>query len=193
MKVIQLHSETLKAKKALEAVLEKLKKGDRATQGYIFAKYSPKMLGTCRQYIRDMQNAEEVMLSGFLKIYTKIASYSGKGNFEGWMRRIMVNECISFLRKKNNMHFVDDDAFFESQEEELIDTSAQVSALQRLIDGLREDYRVVFNLYVVEEYKHKEIAAMLGITESASKTRFKRAKEKIQAQYSLLSKNKGIS
>jgi RNA polymerase sigma-70 factor (ECF subfamily) len=193
LKVIQLHSEKRKAEKQLEEVLAKLSAGDSATQAYVFAKYSPKMLGACRQYIRDMQYAEEIMLAGFLKVFTKIDSFTAKGNFEGWIRRIMINECISFLRKKNRMHFVEDDAFFESIEEDEIDNTEKISDLQRLVDGLREDYRVVFNLYVVEDYKHKEIAKMLGISENATKIRYKRAKDQVQAQYENLLKNKGIS
>jgi RNA polymerase sigma-70 factor (ECF subfamily) len=193
LKVIQLHSEKRKAEKQLEEVLAKLSAGDRATQAYVFAKYSPKMLGSCRQYIRDMQHAEEIMLAGFLKVFTKIDSFTAKGNFEGWIRRIMINECISFLRKKNRMHFVEDDAFFESTVEDEIDNTEKVSDLQRLVDSLREDYRVVFNLYVVEDYKHKEIASMLGISENATRIRYKRAKDQVQAQYKNLLNNKGVS
>jgi len=193
MKIIQLHSEKQKEQKQLEQVLAKLSSRDRATQSYVFAKYSPKMLGACRQYIRDMQHAEEIMLEGFLKVFTKIDSFTAKGNFEGWIRRIMINECISFLRKKNRLHFVDDDAFFESIEPEVVDITEQVNDLQALIDNLREDYRVVFNLYVVEDYKHKEIAAMLGVTENAVKIRYKRAKDQVQMQYEALIKNKVIS
>lgn len=193
MKVIQLNSKAKKEQEQLEELLVKLNAGDRATQGYVFAKYSPKMLGACRQYVSDMQHAEEIMLAGFLKVFTKIASFQAKGNFEGWIRRIMINECISFLRKKNRLHFVENDAFFESVDEAPIDNTEKVSVLQILIDSLKENMRVVFNLYVVEEYKHKEIAAMLGITEGASKLRYKRAKEIVQAKYQKLAQTKGIS
>ena len=146
------------------------------------------MLGVCRQYIKDLQNAEEAMLNGFLKVFTKMDKYQFKGSFEGWIRRIMVNECISFLRLKKRLVFVDDDAFFTEEvninEENFIDE--QVSVLQNLIDNLKEDLRVVFNLYVVEEYKHREIADILGITENASKLRYKKAKAILQRQYNNL-------
>ncbi len=186
MKIIPLHSDKMQAHNKLQKLLEKLKANDRETQAYVFAKYSPKMLGTCRQYVRDLQQAEEVMLAAFLKVFTKIDTYTSKGNFEGWMRRIMVNECLSFLRKKNRLHFVDDDAFFEAIADETDDNEEQLNIVQRLIDKLRNDYKIVFNLYVVEEYKHREIAQMLGITENASKIRYKRAKELLQEQYNLV-------
>jgi RNA polymerase sigma-70 factor (ECF subfamily) len=91
LKVIQLHK-----KDHHQSTINLLKKQNRDAQQMIYTKYSPKMLGVCRQYISDMQHAEEAMLNGFLKVFTKIDKFQSKGRFEGCIRRIMVNECISF-------------------------------------------------------------------------------------------------
>ena len=179
MKVIQLHKKEIN-----QSTIDLLKKQNRDAQQLIFTKYAPKMLGVCRQYIRDLQHAEEIMLDGFLKVFTKIEKYQNKGSFEGWIRRIMVNESISFLRKKKRLVFVEDDSFFETQDTKHAHYSKEgISKLQSLIDGLKTDLKVVFNLYVVEEYKHREIAKMLEITENASKLRYKKAKAILQEQY----------
>ena len=179
MKVIQLH-------KNEKQLILGLRENRREAQKEFYGLYASKMLGVCRQYIKDMQNAEEVMLNGFLKVFTKIDSYKNKGSFEGWVRRIMINESISFLRLKRNLIFIDDDAYFTEETEMVYEETKEVSQLQKLVDNLREDLRVVFNLYVVEEYKHKEIATVLEITENASKLRYRRAKEMLQKQYNNL-------
>ena len=186
MKVIQLHKNSVKNQ---ERLVKKLKANKREAQQEVFELYSPKMLGVCRQYIKDLQHAEEIMLNGFLKTFTKIESFKSIGSFEGWIRRIMINECISFLRIKQRMVFVEDDSYFEEPIEPVfIDENKQISKLQQLVDNLREDLRVVFNLYVMEEYRHKEIAETLGITENASKLRYRKAKSILQEQYKRIKK-----
>lgn len=185
MKVIQLHKNSVQNQKKL---VKKLKANRREAQQEVFELYSSKMLGVCRQYIRDLQHAEEIMLNGFLKTFTKIDSFKSKGSFEGWIRRIMINECISFLRVKQRMVFVEDDSYFEEPIETKFEEDKYASKLQQLVDNLREDLRVVFNLFVVEEYKHKEIAETLGITENASKLRYKKAKSILQEQYRRIEK-----
>ena len=182
MKVIQLHK-----KDHHQGTINLLKKQNRDAQQMVYSKYSPKMLGVCRQYIKDLQHAEEIMLNGFLKVFTKIDKFQSKGSFEGWIRRIMVNECISFLRLKKRLVFVDDDSFFtEEVNIKVQENNEDTSILQKLVDNLKEDIKVVFNLYVVEEYKHKEIAELLQITENASKLRYKKAKAILQEQYNNL-------
>jgi len=184
LKVIQLHKKDFNKR-----TIDLLKKQDRDAQQMVYTKYAPKMLSVCRQYIKDTHFAENIMLDGFLKVFTKIEKYQFKGSFEGWIRRIMINESISFLRLKKYLVFIDDDSFFKEEttiEVNEIESDNDVSELQNLLDNLREDLRVVFNLFVVEEYKHKEIAEMLEITENASKLRYRKAKEVLQKQYNSL-------
>lgn len=181
MKVIKLHKEDFN-----KSTINLLKKQNNDAQQMVYVKYAPKMLGVCRQYIRDLQHAEEIMLNGFLKVFTKIEKFESKGSFEGWIRRIMVNESLSFLRLKKRLVFIEDDSYFEEEVVLEIEEDETVSALQNLVDNLKTDLKVVFNLYVVEEYKHKEIAEMLEITENASKLRYKKAKGILQEQYNNL-------
>ena len=182
MKVIQLHK-----KDHHQGTINLLKKQNRDAQQMVYSKYAPKMLGVCRQYIKDLQNAEEAMLNGFLKVFTKIDKFQSKGSFEGWIRRIMVNECISFLRLKKRLVFVEDDSYFKEEvNPKDFDDNEESSVLQNLVDKLKDDLKVVFNLYVIEEYKHREIAELLQITENASKLRYKKAKAILQEQYNNL-------
>lgn len=180
MKVIKLHKHFDN-----KQTIALLCKQDREMQHQVYTFYAPKMLGVCRQYIKDLQQAEEVMLNGFLKVFTKINSYSQKGSFEGWIRKIMVNECISFLRVKKNVFKT------ESYKDEIIeedttqDPIINSDYLQKIIDELKPDLRIVFNLFVTEEYKHKEIAKMLNITKNASKLRYRKAKQFLQKKIQL--------
>ncbi len=174
MKVISLHK---KAKQ--KNWISNLQKNNRETQHQVYTYFAPKMLGVCRQYIKDLQQAEEVLLNGFLKVFTKINSFNDKGSFEGWIRRIMINECINYLRVKKNIFISDKykkEVIVNNEEEKSINTSY----LQQQIDALKPELRIVFNLYVIEEYKHKEIAEMLQITENASKLRYRKAKQFLQ-------------
>jgi RNA polymerase sigma-70 factor (ECF subfamily) len=180
LKVIELHK-TKFSTKVDEKIIKQLKSNNRKTQQHVFERYSPKMLSVCRQYIRDLQKAEEIMLNGFLKVFTKISDYKSKGSFEGWIRRIMVNESISYLRLKKRLVFVEDDTYFK--EEVDIDIEDDVSELQKLVDNLRADLRVVFNLFVMEDYKHQDIADLLNITENASKLRYRKARQLLKEQY----------
>ncbi len=184
MKIISLHKNiNLSNKKAVK----RLQANDREMQNKVFAFFSPKMLAVCRQYIKDSQQAEEIMLNGFLKVFTKINSYSSSGNFEGWIRRIMINECISFLRVKKNVFLIEEESTFteecieQNENEKIINTDY----LQSIIDNLKTDLKIVFNLYVIEEYKHKEIAKILRISINASKLRYRKAKQQLQKQIEL--------
>ncbi len=179
MKVISLHTNYGNKK-----IIRQLQQNNREVQHKVYTYYAPKMLGVCRQYIKDLQQAEEVLLNGFLKVFTKINSYSGKGNFEGWIRRIMVNECISFLRVKKNIFLIDDNFNeLDIQGTEIEEMNEQnPDYIQQLIDNLKPELRVVFNLFVIEEYKHKEIAELLNISENASKLRYRKAKQELQEQ-----------
>ena len=185
MKIIPLHTGK---KQPFSERLKLLKKGDKAAQEKLFSEYAPKMLGVCRQYIKDIHQAEEAMLNGFFKVFTKIDTYKSKGNFEGWIRKIIVNESISFLRSHHQMIFVENDDFFDRESNDYYEIAdmldkTEYNTLQYLVDKLRDDLRTVFILFVIEEYRHKEIAELLGITENASKLRYRKAKSILKEQY----------
>ncbi len=146
------------------------------------------MLSVCRRYIHDIHIAEELMLQGFMKVFTSLNSFQFNGSFEGWIRRIMVNHCISYLRKKEKLVFVEslpENPHLEETDEK-IDAKQNAEFLQKIIDELPEGYKTVFMLFAVEGYKHKEIAETLGITENTSKSQLYKArnilKSKIKSQ-----------
>ncbi len=142
--------------------------------------YAPKMLSVCRYYISDMQYAEDVLLEGFFKVFSKLNSFKSEGSFEGWIRRIVVRECISFLRRQKNLEFSMEEVDVNNSFESLIDTELEVDEIQQLIDGLPEGYKIVFNMYAIEGYKHNEIAELLNITEGTSKSQLFKARKMLQ-------------
>jgi len=122
------------------------------------------------------------MLSGFLKVFTKLDTFKKEGSFEGWIRRIMVNTCISYLQKKNKLHLTDEDYVFNGEATENLE-STSVDDIQKLIDQLPTGYKMVFNLYAIEGYKHSEIAKKLGISEGTSKSQLSKARKWLQENY----------
>ncbi|NQX85022.1 MAG: RNA polymerase sigma factor [Flavobacteriaceae bacterium] len=175
MKVIQLHkNETELIKKAVQ--------NNREAQHALYQLHAAKMLRVCRYYIKDLQYAEEAMLNGFFKVFTKLENYKFQGSFEGWMRRIMVREAISFLRQKKQIEFPDDTVEHYNLESNNIKTKMDIADLQRLIDALPQGYRMVFVMYAIEGYKHAEIAKLLQISEGTSKSQLFKARKLLQDQ-----------
>jgi RNA polymerase sigma-70 factor (ECF subfamily) len=145
------------------------------------------MLGVCRQYVKDLQHAEDLLLSGFLKVFTNLSQFKHEGSFEGWIRRIMVNTCISHLRKKSLVVTSDDDFIFNDAATDSLENTS-VEDIQSLIDKLPEGYKMVFNLFAIEGFKHSEIAIKLGVSESTSKTQLFRARKLLQENYIKMNK-----
>lgn len=174
MKVINLHQEE---KELIQLAAE----NNRQAQQHIFTRFSPKMLSICRIYIKDLQQAEDVMITSFMKVFTNLKNFQHSGSFEGWIRRIMVNECISFIRVNKKVRFVDDEAFFEERFNN-IESQFSIDDIQFLIDSLPEGYKMIFNLYAIEGFKHKEIAVLLGINEGTSKSQLSHARRILQKQ-----------
>ena len=173
MKIISIY-------KNEKQLIKKATVGNREAQKRIYEKHAPKMLGVCRQYIKDLQFAEDVMLGGFLKVFKKLDSFKFNGSFEGWIRRIMIRESISYVRKQQFVVY--DDELYERNEAEtnIISTDMDIEHLQMLIDALPEGYKMVFVLYVVEGYKHQEIADILQISLSTSKSQLYKARKMLQ-------------
>ena len=139
------------------------------------------MLGVCRRYVKRFEDAEDVMLDGFYKVFSKIDMYSGNGSFEGWVRRIMVNESLMHLRKVDHFRFSEEiNPNLDFKEEPSIVDEIAAAEILELLDELPPGYRTVFNLYVVEGYKHREIAEELGISINTSKSQLILAKRRMQ-------------
>ncbi|NJW54100.1 RNA polymerase sigma factor [Salinimicrobium oceani] len=173
MKVIQLFkNDALLIKRAAE--------GNRQAQRKIYEKHAGKMLSICRQYVKDLQHAEDVMLNGFFKIFTHLGDFRDEGSFEGWMRKIMVREAISFLRTDKRSMFVEEEIAENDNFSYSFTSDLNAAHIQELIDELPEGYRMVFLMYAIEGYKHQEIAKTLGISEGTSKSQLFKARKMLQ-------------
>lgn len=181
LKVIQLY-------KSEPQLIKAAAKNNSEAQRQLFELHAPKMLSVCRYYVKDVHQAEEVMHNGFLKVFTKIKSFNGSGSFEGWVRRIMVRESISYLRKQNTIEFSTNEIEGYDQQINDVKTEFEVAQLQALIDNLPEGYRMVFVMYAIEGYKHNEIAKMLNIKEGTSKSQLFKARKMLQQQLRNLNK-----
>lgn len=162
---------------------------DRLAQKKLFDQFSPKMLSTCRQYIKDFHHAEDVMISAFMKVFQNIDQYRNEGSFEGWIRKIMIRECLSFLRAKKELVFIE-----ENQQVVGSDSYHQhngIADYQKLIDDLPKGCKYVFVLNVIEGYKHQEIAEMLNISVGTSKSQLAYAKKILKQQIELIGLNDG--
>lgn len=163
-----------------EALVRACQKGDSKAQRRVYEKYSSKMLGVCYRYVHDEFESEEIMIEGFIKVFQKIESFKLEGSFEGWIRRIMVNESLMYLRshKKAHLEVSYDQILYE--EPQPFSTDLEVNDVMKLIENLPLGYRTVFNLYAIEGYSHAEIGKQLGITESTSKSQLSRARAILQ-------------
>ncbi|MEM9679749.1 MAG: RNA polymerase sigma factor [Bacteroidota bacterium] len=179
MKVIQLHNNELK-------LIQKATKQNREAQHLLFELHAPKMLSVCRYYIRDVHQAEEVMLNGFFKVFTHLKTYKNKGSFEGWIRKIMVREAISYLRQQKKLEFPVEEVDYKNETTNNINTNMAVAEIQQLIDRLPEGYKMVFVMYAIEGYKHHEIAEILNITEGTSKSQLFKARQLLQQKIKAL-------
>ncbi|SDL63536.1 RNA polymerase sigma-70 factor, ECF subfamily [Salinimicrobium catena] len=173
MKVIQLFKNEAQ-------LIKRAAKNNREAQQKLYERHSPKMLSVCRQYVKDLHDAEEVMLNGFLKGFNHLSDFRNDGSFEGWMRRIMVREAISFLRKQKKIEFATDFSEEVAAFSDPITSGFNAAHIQELIDSLPEGYRMVFVMYTVDGYKHSEIAKMLKISEGTSKSQLFKARKVLQ-------------
>ena len=167
----------IKRSKTEEKLLEECRKGNRKAQRDLYEKYSPMMFAVCRRYIIDSSEAEDVLVCGFTKVFAKIDQFKSEGSFEGWIRRIMVNEALSYIRKNKSMYLeVEIEKADREPDYSQVQDQLEVEDLQKLIDRLPSGYKTVFNLYAIEGFSHKEIAAQLGVSENTSKSQLSRAR-----------------
>jgi RNA polymerase sigma factor (sigma-70 family) len=154
---------------------------DRVSQQQLFDLYSSKMYTICYRYVKNPMEAEDILVTAFTKIFERLNQFKGDGSFEGWIRRVMVNEALTFLRKSRNMYLETDleQADREPNYDQLSD-HLEAEDLMRMIQELPAGYRLVFNMYAIDGYSHKEIAEQLGISENTSKSQLSRARTYLQ-------------
>ncbi|UGU14863.1 RNA polymerase sigma factor [Sinomicrobium kalidii] len=165
-----------------DKLIKRASGNDREAQYGLYTKYAPKMLSVCRYYVKDEQFAEDVMIRGFFKVFKHLDTFRREGSFEGWIRQIMVRECISFLRSKKSLYFIEEESpgkiagyAVEGGPEAL-----ETEEIQFLIDNLPDGYKTVFLMFAVEGYSHKEIAEALRISENTSKSQLFKARKMLQ-------------
>jgi RNA polymerase sigma-70 factor (ECF subfamily) len=174
-------------------IILRCQKNDKKAQKVLYDMYAPVLLGIAMRYVYDKAEGEDILQDAFLKILKNIKQFQGKGSFEGWMKRILVNTAIGNYRK-NLKHYHHADIMeireTETAEYTIYDAEFTREELFDVIRSLPDGYRVVFNLYAVEGYKHKEIAEMLGVDIATSKSQFSRARKLIQKKLYELSQEK---
>ena len=164
-------------------------KGDKRSQRNLFEQFSPLMLAVCRRYVKEVDVAESVMLGGFMKVYDKLETFKSEGSFEGWIRRIMVNESLTWIRKNKTMYLeVDIEKADKEVDFDLISSKLEAEDIMGLVHKLPHGYRTVFNLYAIEGYTHKEIAKQLGINVNTSKSQLSRARIYLQKELANIEK-----
>ena len=146
-------------------------------QEILYKKFSSKMYGVCLRYSGNVEDANDLLQEGFIKIFKNLGKFRGEGSFEGWMRRICVNTSIEHFRKKVKLYNVTEvqENTIEDAELNVLDSLAEKDIII-LVNELSPGYKAVFNMHVIEGYSHKEIADILGITEGTSKSQLARAK-----------------
>ena len=167
----------------LDDIVRGCRKGNGRAQSELYDRYSGRFLGLCRRYIGSIDEAEDIMIGGFMKIFEKIHQYKGQGSFEAWMTRIMVNESLTYIRKNKNMSLnVSIEAADREPDYRTAETHLDAEQLLALVDELPIGYRTIFNLYVMEGYSHKDISELLNISEGASKSQLSRAKVQLKGK-----------
>ena len=153
-------------------------KGDPRAQKALFEKFAPKMFAVCLRYMNSHDEAQDTLQDGFIKVFSKLSDFKNEGVLEGWIRRIMVNTCLDAIRKNEKTKF---DVSISDIEYQLDFTdhgiqNLEVEELMQMIKSMPNGYRVVFNLFAIEGYSHKEIGEKLGINENTSKSQYLRAR-----------------
>ncbi len=165
----------------LSKLIALCKKQDRDAQEELYTTYAGKLFTICLKYSNDYEQARDTLQDGFIKIFQNISQFNGKGKFEGWMTRIMINTAIKKYETKV-FHLTVNEEQIEEPLIEIDEEKVSTEFLMQIIQELPERYRLVFNLYSLEGFSHKEIANMLKITEGTSKSNLARARIKLKKQ-----------
>jgi len=168
----------------LEDIIEGCKKGKRRSQEMLYQHYSGKMYAVCLYYAGNKQEAEDFLHNGFIKVFQNIKQYKESGVFDAWMRKIFMNTALEKYRQKKHLFVAYTKEELQAFDTEQEDALNKISAndLMSIIQELSPAYRMVFNLYAIEGYSHKEISEMLSISEGTSKSNLSRARSVLQQQ-----------
>jgi len=176
-----------------QKIIEGCAKHDRKAQQELYDKYARLLLGICLRYSSDKAEAEDILQESFLKIFFNIKDFSGTGSFVGWLRKVAVNTAITHYHKNLKFRYhieIDEYVSVETGVTSFEEDFFTSDELYKVLNELPSGYRMVFNLYAIEGYKHKEIAELLGIDTNTSKSQYSRAKAAIREKLEKLGKLK---
>lgn len=166
------------------SIIKAASQGDIKAFKKLFEYYTPRMRPVAMLYARTVFEADDILQEGFLRVYTHLRTYKHEGSFEGWVRRIIVNTALNMHKARKNIHSIMDpleEVHEQEIEGEFLDPleAAEPSQLLQLIESLPDGYKIVFSLYVFEDFSHKEIAQQLDISEATSRSQYAKAKKYI--------------
>ncbi len=165
-------------------IVEQCQAGDRQAQFELYRLYSKAMYNVCLRMVRDELEAEDLLQNSFVDVFTKLHTFRFQSSVGAWIKRIVVNNCINFLKRRKVYFEEMDERFAPVDEPKVADKKAMsglsVDVVRRAMYELPDGYRVVFSLYMLEGYDHKEIGSILGVTEATSKSQYSRAKRKLR-------------
>jgi len=186
-------------KEAVEKLVIACANGDQRSQQIVYKAFYGKMLGVCVRYSSNRDEAKDLLHDSFIKVFEKLKGFQNKGSLEGWVRRIVVNNAIDFVRAKKEFVLnyddesqfdnIPDDSYFTSDIEDMQKLKAEI--ILSFVQKLSPAYRTVFNMYVVENYTHKEIADYLEISVGSSKSNLAKAKMKLRSMFEKYKNGKG--
>jgi RNA polymerase sigma factor (sigma-70 family) len=165
-----------------ESLIILCKRGDEKAQRELYDKFSGKMFRVCYRYLQNQMDAEDALINGFVKIFQGLNNleYRGVAETEAWMKKIMINECLMFLRKKKAFSGISEQTENDMGSAVIPVNDLEAEEIYAMILKLPDGYRAIFNLYVIEGYNHREIGAQLGISENTSKTQLHKARIMLQ-------------
>lgn len=157
-------------------------KGDGRAQRELYNRFCGQMLGVCRRYVKTIEDAEEVLSNAFIKVFSKLDQFKAEGNLGGWIRRIMINESLNYIRYQKNLFVEVEEENHQALSHQNLSDHWEADHLMQMISELPLGYRTVFNLYAVEGYTHREIGEMLSISENTSKSQLSKARKVLRHQ-----------
>ncbi len=160
----------------LEELVIQCKKQEAKAQGELYRRYSGILFAVCLRYSPSRTEAEDNLQDAFITIYKKMGQYEGKGSFEGWIKRITVNTVLQKYRKKRHFEMVNEELIEDTEETVVEEREIPLDYLLKMVQELPDRYRMVFSMYVLDGYPHKEIAELMGISEGTSKSNLARAR-----------------
>lgn len=172
-----------------EEIIKGCKEGNRVYQEKLYKLVSPMLYGICLRYGNNTEDAQDILQDGFIKIFQKISQFNYLGSFEGWMKRIIINTALEKYRSRKYLNeFEDNITLHDKTIDEHTTNNLTTEELMKLVMKLPPQYKLVFNLYAIEGYNHKEISKMLKISEGTSKSNLSRARAILQKQINQLYK-----